>query len=93
MEKTETVRVRRAPKFLSFFFLGAGLGALAALLINFQDSENVMLGGTSILGYLVVVLATLGAGVGIVAALVLDRVSIARAKTVQATKLEGSASK
>ncbi len=93
MQKTEDVRIRRAPKFLSFFFLGAGLGLIAAIVISLITAANAPAGSTSILGYLVVVLVVLGAGLGVGAALLVDRISVARAKTVQATKLEQSASK
>lgn len=93
MQKTEEVRVRRAPKFLSFFFLGAAAGLVVAMLVNLATSANAPAGQASILGYLVVVFVVIGAGLGIGAALVIDRISIARAKTLQATKLEGSASK
>jgi drug/metabolite transporter (DMT)-like permease len=92
MQKTEDVRIRRAPKFLSFFFLGAGLGLIAAFIANFISEANAPAGSASILGYLVVVFLVLGAGLGTGAALVIDRVSVARAKTLKATKLEGSAS-
>ena len=82
-----TLKVRRAPKFLPFILSGIILGIVVAFVLNSfiaPDSRTE----TNILGYLVLYCAGGGLAVGVLSALVLDAISVARAKAVSATKLE-----
>lgn len=93
-ESNATLRIRRAPKYRTFMFVGVGLGVAAAFIIDALFANNpVPVGGSvpvaGILGYLVLFLGLLGGGLGVVAAVVLDRIFTATAKQVPATKLEG----
>ncbi|MEY2676279.1 MAG: hypothetical protein RIT51_109 [Actinomycetota bacterium] len=79
--KTEDLQIRRAPKYLAFIILGAVLGFITALILN-----SVATGTTkaSITGYLIVFCTGLGIGVGVIAALVIDRVLRSKSKVVKA---------
>jgi hypothetical protein len=93
MQTVEKVTIRKAPKFLSFFLLGAGIGVLAGFIAWLISLQAAPADGTVIVGYLVVVLGVLGAGLGVVSALVLDGISRSRSRTLEATKLVESAPK
>jgi membrane associated rhomboid family serine protease len=84
--KTEQVRIRRTPKFLPFLITGAVIGVVIAVILGLlipADSKTA----EPIVTYLIGYLGALGAALGIVAAVVADRIGVARAKTVEATKL------
>ena len=86
--KTEQVKIRRSPKFLPFLLTGAVIGVVIAVILGLAipaDSKTPEPIVTYLLGYL----GALGAAAGIVAAVVADRIGAARAKTAEATKLEG----
>ena len=93
MQSTEKVVIRKAPKFLSFFFLGAALGAITGLVLWAISLTNNPADSASLIGYITLVTTIFGAGLGVVLALVLDRVSRARSHTLEATKLVESAPK
>jgi membrane associated rhomboid family serine protease len=85
--KTQQVRIRRTPKFLPFLITGAVIGVIVAVILGLvipADSKTA----EPIVTYLIGYLGALGAALGIVAAVVADRIGVARAKTVEATKLE-----
>jgi membrane associated rhomboid family serine protease len=85
--KTEQVRIRRTPKFLPFLITGAVIGVIVAVILGLSipaDSKTP----EPIVTYLIGYLGALGAVVGIVTAVIVDRIGVARAKTVEATKLE-----
>ena len=85
--KTEQVRIRRSPKYLQFLITGAVIGVIAALILGFAIPADQRT-AEPVVTYLVAYLGAAGAVLGIVAGLVLDRIGVARAKTVEATKLE-----
>ena len=86
--KTEQVTIRRSPKFLPFLLTGGILGLIIALILNASIAPEAR-SAASILGYLVAFSVATGAGLGITAAVILDRIGSARSKTLEATKLEG----
>jgi hypothetical protein len=81
----EKVQIRKAPKFLPFMILFAVVGVIVALLLNTQISDDART-AQPILGYLVVCLGGLGGVIGILLALVIDAISRARSKTLEATR-------
>lgn len=83
----EKVTIRRAPKFLPFMLTGGVIGVLAALLIGLGIPADQRT-AEPIITYLIAYLGGVGVVVGIVAALVLDRIGLARAKQAEATKIE-----
>jgi len=86
--KTQQVKIRRTPKFLPFLVTGAVIGVIIAVILGLsipveQRTEAPVV--TYLIGYL----GALGAAAGIVTAVIADRIGVARAKTVEATKLDG----
>ncbi len=87
-ETNQEVSIRRAPKFIPFMSVGAGLGALLGLILGLTIPTDQQT-GKSLLGLLVVFLAAVGFGLGVLLVVILDRIFVARSKTAEATKLEG----
>jgi len=81
----ETVRIRRAPKYLPFLLLFATIGAIAAVII-YLNIDDATQGTASIFGLLLTFCSVAGASVGLILALVLDGVSRLRAKTAVAER-------
>jgi len=85
--KNTEVKIRRSARFLPFMLTGAVLGIVVALLISLAIPEQQRT-AQPIVTYLVAFLGGSGFFVGLVAALILERIFIARAKAAVATKLE-----
>ncbi len=82
-----TLKIRRSPKFTPFVIAGMVFGIVVAFVVNAMiPDENRT--PAAILGYLVLYCAAAGLALGVLTAIVLDRISLARAKQVSATKLE-----
>ena len=84
-DKTETVKIRRAPKFIPFMLTGVFLGGIVALVLTLSITTEV--GRTA--GFITQVLVYclgLGAGVGVIAAVVFDVVTGRKPKDVQVSK-------
>ena len=79
--KTQELSIRRAPKYLTFIILGAVVGIIAGFILNSVSEQST---GAPILGYLVVFCSGLGVGLGVIVALVLDRVLRRKTKVVKA---------
>ncbi|QIG41118.1 potassium transporter Trk [Microbacterium sp. 4R-513] len=98
--RSETVRVRRAPKFSVFLLLGAGLGLLTALILTYAfngtltQSQNTGLvySPGQVFGFLALICVTVGVAVFAIIALILDRVSRKRTRevTVDRETVQGS---
>ena len=84
--KTQQVRIRRTPKFLPFLITGGVIGVIIALILGLTIPADAKT-PAPIITYLIGYLGALGAALGIVAAVIADRIGVARAKTVEATKL------
>jgi uncharacterized protein (DUF58 family) len=84
-DKTETVKIRRAPKFIPFMLTGVLLGGVVAialtLLITTQEGKTA-----GFITQILVYCLGLGAGVGLVAAVISDSVTARRSKDVQVSK-------
>lgn len=85
MEKPEEVEIRKAPKVLPFAFTGAALGMLVALVLYLVFPENER-SAENIFGLLLVALGSLGLGLGIAFAVVVDLVTATRAKRATAIR-------
>lgn len=88
-ERTETVRLRRSPKYSVFFIVGAGLGVLVALILTFaiQSSDEPSASGVvysqgQIFGFLALICIIVGVALGGVVALIFDRVLAKKAHDV-----------
>jgi predicted lipid-binding transport protein (Tim44 family) len=78
------VTVRRAPKFVSFVLLWALLGVIAAAISAYTGPENPDFTRGTIFAFLAVLFALAGVLIGSLLFLVIDRVSVKRAKPAQA---------
>lgn len=86
--KTEQVTIRRSPKYLIFLIAGAILGIVVALILGLSIPEEQRT-AKPLVTFMVAFLGGAGAALGIIVAVILDRIFVARAKSVEATKLEG----
>jgi hypothetical protein len=84
-DKTETAKIRRAPKFIPFMLTGVLLGGVVAIVLSLSiTTQDGKTGG--FLTQLLVYCLGLGAGLGVAAAVVFDAVTARRAKDVQVSK-------
>jgi uncharacterized protein (DUF58 family) len=83
--KTETAKIRRAPKFIPFMLTGVLLGGVVAIVLSLsittQDGKT-----SGFLTQLLVYCLGLGAGLGVVAAVIFDSVTARQTKDVQVSK-------
>ena len=86
VDKT-TVTVRRSPRFFNFMLLGALIGTIAALILTVVFPENAEFDATQVFGFLLLAFLTLGIALGAVVAIIIDRVSSRRGKTVVVDRL------
>lgn len=80
-ERSE-VRIRRAPKLGVFLLVGAAIGAIVTLILTSLFPADPAIGFAATFGYFLLFGAPAGAVVGAIVGLIIDRVSIARARTV-----------
>ena len=84
-DKTETVKIRRAPKFIPFMLTGVLLGGVVAialsLLITTEEGKTA-----GFITQILVYCLGLGGGVGLVAAVIFDAVTARTSKDVQVSK-------
>ncbi|MBX3100499.1 MAG: hypothetical protein KF761_13085 [Salinibacterium sp.] len=81
-QTTNEVTVRRAPKFPAFMALGAAVGILATLILTSLFPVDPAVGFAALFGYFALYGVTAGVVLGAVVAIILDRISARRAKTV-----------
>jgi hypothetical protein len=86
---SDTVTVRRAPRYGRFITLGAVLGAVVALILTFAFSGQPTVEGEllefdrgQVFGFLLLICATVGVALGAVVALIIDRSTARRARSV-----------
>lgn len=80
----ETVLYRRAPKLSVFLILGGLLGAVLGMFVGVVGPGNVMFTTGQVVGYMIVIFTILGISAGAVVALVIDRISLGRAREIDA---------
>jgi ATP/ADP translocase len=84
----QQVKIRRSPKYLTFMITGAVIGVIVAGVIGLTIPEQQRT-AEPVVTYLIAYLGGIGVVLGIVAALIVDRIGLAKAKTAEATKLKG----
>lgn len=85
--KTEDVRIRRSPKYLTFLITGGVIGFVLALIVGFSIPEEQRT-EAPVITYLIAYFVAGAAGLALALGVILDRIFLARAKTAKATKLE-----
>ena len=73
-QSKQEVVIRRSPRFLRFFILGIVLGVIVALILTFSFPNTSQFSTTQIFGFLVIICAALGGALGLIFALVFDRI-------------------
>lgn len=85
-DETETVKIRRAPKYVPFMLSGITLGAVVAIVLSLTISGSD--GKTAgFITQLLVYCLGLGAGLGIAVAAIVDGLTTKSTKTAQANKV------
>jgi gas vesicle protein len=84
-DNSETVKIRRAPKFIHFIITGVLIGGVAALFLSLLVTPQ---GGKTggFLTQLLVYCLGIGGALGTVAAVIFDAVTARRSKDVQVSK-------
>lgn len=80
----DVVTVRRAPRYSRFMTLGALVGAVVALILTVSFPANDEFDQGQVFGFLLLACATIGLALGALVALVIDRATARRAKSVAA---------
>lgn len=83
----DTVVIHRSPRYFRFMAAGAIVGVVIALVLTFAFPEPPGFNPAQILGFLGILLVVVGVAVGAVVALVIDRASRRRAKTIQVERI------
>ena len=78
------VRIRRAPKYGPFIIVGGGVGAIVSLIITSLFPVDPEVGFAATYGYFALYGVTAGVTIGAVIAIIIDRVTLRRARTVSA---------
>ena len=88
----ETVRVRRAPKYPAFIIVGGGIGAIATFIVTMLFEPDPAVGYGPLLGYFSLYGITAGVVIGALTALLVDRITLRRAKeaTIEHTTVEAA---
>jgi membrane associated rhomboid family serine protease len=79
------VQIRRAPRFSVFLILGAVIGVIAAFVVTSISPDDAKISFGAVFGYSAIFGVTAGVLLAAIIALIVDRRSSRRAKTVTAT--------
>ena len=82
--ETSQVTVRRAPKYPAFMIVGGGIGAIVTFILTASFPVDPAVGFAALFGYFALFGVPAGVVVGAVLAMLFDRASLRRAKSVQA---------
>ncbi len=83
---TDEVTIRRAPKIPAFLVVGGGVGLIVTLILTSIFPADPSVGFGPLFAYFALFGVTGGVLLGAVLAIILDRVSARRAKTVSAQR-------
>ncbi len=86
---SQQMTLRRAPNIWAFVLLGGVLGAVAGVLVGLSGGGSAEFTQGAVTLFMVSVCTVLGLAAGAVLALVLDRVSVARARAVTTEVVDG----
>jgi uncharacterized membrane protein YbhN (UPF0104 family) len=89
-ESVDQVTVRRAPRYYRFMVLGLIVGVVVTLVLTFAFPEQDEFNRFQVFGFTGIFITGICVGLGAVVAIVLDRVSRRRARTVSVERIEES---
>ncbi len=76
------VSVRRAPRYYRFMAVGAAIGLLLTLIVTFAYPEQGEFSRLQVIGFTALFIIAIFVALGAIVALVIDRISRRRARTV-----------
>jgi len=82
------VRVHRSPRYFRFMLTGAILFAIVALVLTFAFPENPTYDRGTVFGFLLAICVVVGVALGSLVALLIDRATSRRARSVQADRID-----
>lgn len=82
------VRVHRSPRYFRFMLTGAIVFAIVAVVLTFAFPENPTYDRATVFGFLLAICVTVGVALGAVVALLIDRATSRRARSVQADRID-----
>ena len=89
-ESEQEVVIRRSPRFLRFFILGVVLGIIVALILTFAFPNTSKFTLAQIFGFFVIICGAVGGSLGLIIALIFDRIWSKRTFVTEAThEVEG----
>jgi ATP/ADP translocase len=83
---SETVTIRRSPRFLRFFIVGLIVGVFAALVLTVVFPADGQYTVLQVFGFMLLITLSVGGALGLVVALILDRTIGKRSITTEATR-------
>ncbi len=86
---SQQMTLRRAPNIWAFVLLGGVLGAVVGVLVGLSGGGSAEFTQGAVTLFMVSVCTVLGLAAGALVALVLDRVSVARARAVTTEVVDG----
>jgi hypothetical protein len=86
-----SVRVKRSPRYARFMLAGFLVFAVVALILTFAFPENPTYDRAAVFGFLLLFFGVVGVAIGAVVALLIDRSSTRKARTVLADRVTVSA--
>lgn len=85
---THDVVVRRSPRYVRFIVVGAVIAILITLILTFVFPEQPNYSRAQVFGFVGIILVTVFVGLSATVAVVVDRVSSRRARTISMTTSE-----
>ena len=73
-ESEQEVVIRRSPRYLRFFIVGIILGLIIAMILTFAFPNTSKFTLAQIFGFLVLICGVVGGSLGLIFALLLDRI-------------------
>jgi H+/Cl- antiporter ClcA len=85
---SETVRVRRTPRYARFMLVGALVCVVAAFIVTYSFPQGAGYDRNTVFGFMLLVAIAVGVALGALAALIADRIARKQARTVTADRID-----
>jgi H+/Cl- antiporter ClcA len=85
---SETVRVRRTPRYARFMLVGVLVCVIAAFILTYSFPQGAGYDRNTVFGFMLLVAIAVGVALGALAALIADRIARRRARTVTVDRID-----
>lgn len=85
---SQSVRVRRTPRYARFMLVGALVCVVAAFIVTYSFPQGAGYDRNTVFGFMLLVGIAVGVVLGAVAALIADRIARRRARTLTADRID-----